>query len=74
MRAEAAAIAPARRTLTRYPTQLGGNALAAAAILNATETSAVVLVAWEHINIQYLAADLGVPKVLNPVRSQSLQY
>ena len=38
----------------------GGNAAAAAAIKEAARAE-TVLVAWEHENIQYLAADLGVP-------------
>ena len=45
-----------------YPPWLGGNAKAAAAIRNASASSATTLVAWEHVNIQYLPADLGVPK------------
>ena len=40
--------------------------MAARAILNATSRAPVVLVAWEHLNIHYLAADLGVDKSLIP--------
>lgn len=45
-----------------YPKSLGGNAAAAAAIINASKTAGVVLVSWEHVNIQFLAEDMGVPK------------
>ena len=38
----------------------GGNAAAADAIREASKTEEVILVAWEHVNIQYLTADLGV--------------
>lgn len=44
----------------------GGNAAAAAAIRNASLTEPVILVAWEHVNIQYLTADLGVNKAAIP--------
>ena len=54
-----------------YPTKIGGNAAAADAILNTSLTTPVILVAWEHINIQYLAADLGVKKADIPVWSGS---
>ena len=50
-----------------YPRKLGGNDGAAHAIINATGGASVILVAWEHHNIQYLAADLGVPKAHIPV-------
>ena len=49
-----------------YPSWLGGNSLAAAAIRNASLAVDIVLVAWEHVNIQYLTADLGVPKASIP--------
>ena len=40
---------------------------AAEAIRNATLAgAATVLVAWEHVNIQWLTADLGVPKAHIP--------
>ena len=45
-----------------YPSQLGGNSGAADAIRNASKTHRTILVAWEHVNIQYLTADLGVSK------------
>ena len=45
-----------------YPKALGGNAGAAAAIKNVSKTAGVVLVSWEHYNIQFLAENLGVPK------------
>ena len=45
-----------------YPKALGGNAGAAAAIKKVAKTAGVVLVSWEHYNIQFLTADLGVPK------------
>ena len=45
-----------------YPKALGGNEAAAAAIKQSAQTHAVVLASWEHYNIQFLAADLGVPK------------
>ena len=41
-----------------YPSWEGGNSLAAAAIRNASFAASVVLVAWEHINIQYLTVDV----------------
>ena len=40
----------------------GGNAAAAAAIKKASQTQPVILAAWEHVNIQFLTADLGVKK------------
>jgi len=40
----------------------GGNAASAAAIREASLTQPVILVAWEHHNIQFLTADLGVKK------------
>ena len=49
-----------------HPSWEGGNSLAASAIRNASMTVSTVLVAWEHVNIQYLAADLGVPKAKIP--------
>ena len=45
-----------------YPKALGGNAAAAAAIKNVSKTAGVVLVSWEHVNIQYLAEAMGVPR------------
>merc|ERR1712060_787934 len=45
-----------------YPAELGGNEAAAAAIKAAAKTHSVVLVSWEHYNIQFLTADLGVSK------------
>eukprot|EP00966_Prymnesium_polylepis_P119708 2766540-Prymnesium_polylepis.1 len=45
-----------------YPAALGGNAAAAQAIKAAALKEGVVLAAWEHYNIQFLTADLGVPK------------
>ena len=45
-----------------YPTALGGNQGAANAIKAAALKQGVVLVAWEHYNIQILTADLGVDK------------
>jgi len=45
-----------------YPSALGGNAAAADAIRKSATTNEVILAAWEHVNIQYLAADLGVEK------------
>ena len=45
-----------------YPRALGGNAAAAAAIKNVSKMARVVLVSWEHVNIQYLAEELGVPR------------
>jgi len=44
----------------------GGNAASAAAIIKASLTQPVILASWEHINIQYLTADLGVDKSLIP--------
>jgi hypothetical protein len=46
--------------------KLGGNQAAADAILQRAQQAASILVAWEHINIQYLAADLGVDRSLIP--------
>lgn len=40
----------------------GGNAAAAAAIKEASLTQPVILAAWEHVNIQFLTAFLGVSK------------
>ena len=37
-----------------------GNAAAAAAILKKSASVSAVLVAWEHVTLQYLTADLGV--------------
>ena len=45
-----------------YPKALGGNKAAANAIKDAAKTNKVILVSWEHVNIQFLSADLGVPK------------
>ena len=51
-----------------YPPWIGGNSEAASAIRNATLPGGqFVLVAWEHVNIQFLVADLGVDKSLIPV-------
>jgi hypothetical protein len=50
-----------------YNKKLGGNQGAATAIKGALKiTGGPVLVAWEHINIQYLTADLGVDKAKIP--------
>jgi len=38
----------------------GGNAASAAAIIKASLTQPVILASWEHVNIQFLTADLGV--------------
>ena len=48
-----------------FPANLGGNPRAASAMkasLAAQGAGAVVLTAWEHVNIQFLAEDLGVAK------------
>ena len=45
-----------------FPEALGGNKAAATAIKRAAQNHSVVLAAWEHVNIQFLTADLGVPK------------
>lgn len=45
-----------------YPAALGGNQGAADAIKRAGQNHSVVLAAWEHVNIQFLTEDLGVPK------------
>ena len=45
-----------------YPKELGGNEDAARAIRLAATMHSVILASWEHHNIQYLTADLGVPK------------
>ena len=45
-----------------YPKALGGNAGAADAIKNVSKISGVVLVSWEHQNIQFLVEAMGVPK------------
>ena len=49
-----------------YPTELGGNLAAANAIKQAAlivaDTHSTILVSWEHYNIQFLTADLGVSK------------
>ena len=42
----------------------GGNVAAGAAIRNASLTEPVILVAWEHVNIQYLTAGKFMPDVL----------
>ena len=49
-----------------YPKKLGGNQLAAEAILETATAAGVVLVAWEHVNIQYLTAALGVDRAKIP--------
>ena len=44
-----------------YNKKLGGNTAAAAAMLATLKAGASpILTAWEHVNIQYLTADLGV--------------
>ena len=43
-----------------YPDALGGNEAAADAIRAAARNHSVVLVSWEHYNIQFLTEDLGV--------------
>jgi len=45
-----------------YPKELGGNQGAADAIKKSALANKVVLASWEHYNIQFLTADLGVPK------------
>ena len=40
--------------------KLGGNAKAAKDILSTLAKKSTILVAWEHVNIQYLAKALGV--------------
>ena len=45
-----------------YPAALGGNKGAAEAIKRAAQNHSVILAAWEHVNIQFLTAYLGVPK------------
>ena len=48
-----------------FPAKLGGNTRAAQAMkdsLRAQDGAGVVLTAWEHVNIQFLAEDLGVAK------------
>eukprot|EP00656_Telonema_subtile_P007132 TRINITY_DN1333_c0_g1_i1.p1 TRINITY_DN1333_c0_g1~~TRINITY_DN1333_c0_g1_i1.p1 ORF type:complete len:207 (+),score=41.78 TRINITY_DN1333_c0_g1_i1:102-722(+) len=54
-----------------YPPWVGGNKGAAAAIKQATGVAPVILVAWEHENIQFLTADLGVPKASIPAWSNN---
>jgi hypothetical protein len=49
-----------------YSKKLGGNQAAAEAILRFTQNTTTVLVAWEHVNIQFLVANLGVDKSLIP--------
>jgi hypothetical protein len=43
-----------------YPHHLGGNKRAATAMLRANAST--LLVAWEHVNIQFLVEHLGVPR------------
>jgi hypothetical protein len=51
-----------------YPFWLGGNARAAAAIKEAAAAGQwPVLATWEHVNIQYLARDIGVLSSVIPV-------
>ena len=45
-----------------YPAAIGGNQGAADALKVAAKSHAVILASWEHYNIQFLTADLGVPK------------
>ena len=48
-----------------YPPWIGGNSKAAGVIKQVSmslPTGSAVLAAWEHVNIQFLAQDLGVPK------------
>ena len=45
-----------------YPAAIGGNQGAADAMKTAAQTHSVILASWEHYNIQFLTADLGVPK------------
>ena len=45
-----------------YPPALGGNEGAADAIRRAAQKHGAVLAAWEHVNIQFLTAALGVSK------------
>ena len=51
-----------------YPPWIGGNQGAATAMLQTLQSNpgAVLLVAWEHLNIQFLVEYLGVDKVLVP--------
>jgi hypothetical protein len=51
-RAAARAATQSRTHCGRYPFWLGGNSRAASAILQSNAST--VLVAWEHVNIQYL--------------------
>ena len=45
-----------------YPAAIGGNQGAADALKKAAQSHSVVLASWEHYNIQFLTADLGVKK------------
>lgn len=45
-----------------YMKSVGGNKQAAQAIVATAMTEPVILVSWEHYNIQFLAAALGVAK------------
>jgi hypothetical protein len=59
-----------------YPLWIGGNQAGADTMLkivHADENAddVVVLVAWEHLNIQYLVEDLGVSKSMVPPWSES---
>mmetsp|Transcript_39211 Transcript_39211/g.65060 ORF Transcript_39211/g.65060 Transcript_39211/m.65060 type:complete len:219 (+) Transcript_39211:54-710(+) len=54
-----------------YPKELGGNQAAADAIKKSALANKVVLVSWEHYNIQFLTADLGVAKHNIPYWSRS---
>ena len=45
-----------------YPAAIGGNQGAADAMKAAAKSHSVILASWEHYNIQFLTADLGVPK------------
>ena len=49
-----------------YNKKLGGNQAAADAMKAALARTSPILTAWEHVNIQYLTADLGVDKAQIP--------
>jgi len=49
-----------------FPSELGGNEVAANAIKAEALRVGVVLVSWEHVNIKHLAAYLGVAKSAIP--------
>eukprot|EP00912_Choanoflagellata_sp_UC4_P002204 UC4_evm5s1393 len=54
-----------------YTSKLGGNQRAADAIRLHTHNTTNILVAWEHVNIKYLTADLGVDRNSIPTWSGS---